>query len=305
MKILAAFICLIGLTWASAASGQQAASWKKGLAIASGSVAVEKAAIYYDASGKGDAVIMIHGGLLTKEMWDSSFEKFARQYRVVRYDARNHGKSRSEEAAFAHIADLKTLMDALKIDRAVIMGLSLGGKIAIDFALKYPNRVNGLILAAPGLSGYEFHGPENEAYDEKFSAAVRGGDPEHMIETFMEAWTYGPHRSAEQVDPAVREKIRGMARVSLKTWNIKTTEIILSPPAITRLGDIKAPALAIVGDLDMPNLLEIVGLLEKNIPHLEKVVFPGVAHMVNLEKPHEFERVVQKFLDSVYKKNRK
>jgi pimeloyl-ACP methyl ester carboxylesterase len=98
MKIQTAFLCLVALTWVYAASSQEAASLKKGLTITSGSVTVEKASIYNDVSGKGDAVIMIHGGLLTKEMWDSSFEKLARQYRVVRYDARNHGKSRSEEA---------------------------------------------------------------------------------------------------------------------------------------------------------------------------------------------------------------
>ena len=269
MKMHTAFFCLILLNWAYAASSQQAAPWKKGSTIQSGSVAVEKATIYYDVAGKGEAVVMIHGGLLTKEMWDGSFEKFAQQYRVVRYDARNHGKSRSEEATFDHFSDLKTLMDDLKIDKAVIMGLSLGGKIAIDFTLKHPDRVNGLILVAPGLSGYEFHGPENQAYDEKFNAAVKGGDPEKMIEIFMEAWAYGPRRSAEQVDPAMREKIRSMARVSLKTWNIQAKELIPSPPAITHLGDIKVPALAIVGDLDMPNIIEIVALLEKNIPHFE------------------------------------
>jgi 3-oxoadipate enol-lactonase len=305
MKIQTAFFCLVALAWVYAASSQEAASLKKGLTITSGSVAVEKAAIYYDVSGKGDAVIMIHGGLLTKEMWDSSFEKLARQYRVVRYDARNHGKSRSEEATFAHFSDLKTLMDDLRIDKAVIMGLSLGGKIAIDFALKYPDRVNGVILVSPGLSGFEFHGSENQAYDEKFNAAVQSGDPEKMIETFMEAWTYGPRRRAEQVDPVVREKIRSMARVSLKTWNVQTKELITTPPAISHLGDIKVPALAIVGDLDMPNIIEIVGLLEKNIPHFKKVVIPGAAHMVNLEKPHEFDRVVRNFLDSVYRRNRK
>ncbi len=272
--------------------------------ILSGSVAVEKAAIYYDVAGKGNAVIMIHGGLLTKEMWSGSFEKLAQQYRVVRYDVRNHGKSRSEEVAFAHFSDLKILMDDLKIDRAVVLGLSLGGKIAIDFALKYPDRVNGLILVAPGLSGFEPHGPENKAYEEKINAAAKSGDGEKMIEAFMEAWTYGPRRRAEQVDPAVRDKIKNMAMVSLQTWNDRTKELVPSPPAISHLGDIKVPTMVIVGDLDMPNIVEIVALLEKNVPHFKKVVIPGAAHMVNLEKPQEFDRAVQNFLSSVYRNPR-
>jgi pimeloyl-ACP methyl ester carboxylesterase len=229
MKIRTALLLLIAPALACGLSGQQADQGEKSPMVQSGSVAVEKAKIYYDVAGNGSAVILIHGGLLTKEMWDGSFEKLARQYRVVRYDARNHGLSGSEEATFAHFADLKALMDGLKINKAVIMGLSLGGKIAIDFALKFPERVNGLILVAPGLSGYEFHGPENQAYDEKFNAAVKSGDSEKMIEAFMEAWTYGPRRSAEQVDPAVRDKIRSMARVSIKRG---TARLKNSSPAL-------------------------------------------------------------------------
>jgi len=238
-------------------------------------------------------------------MWDGSFEKLARQYRAVRYDARKHGRSRSEETTFAHFADLKILMDDSKVNRAVIIGLSLDGKIAIDFALKCSERVNRLILVAPGLSGYKFHGPENQAYDGKFRAAVESGDPEKMIETFMEAWTYGPRRRAEEVDPDVRDRIGSMARISLKTWNGQSKELVASPPAITRLGDIKTPTLSIIGDIDIANIIEIVALLEKNIPHFEKVFIPGAAHMVKLEKPREFERAVKNFLDAVYEKNPK
>jgi len=306
MKIRTAILLAItSVIMASALSGRQAYQANTSLRTLSGSVAVEKARIYYDAAGKGDAVILIHGGLLTKEMWNGSFEKLARQYRVVRYDARNHGLSRSEEAAFSHFADLKTLLDDLKIGKAILMGLSLGGKTAIDFALQYPDRVNGLILVAPGLSGYEFHGAENQAYEEKFNAAVQSGDPERMIEAFMEAWTYGPRRKAEQVDKAVRDRIRSMAGISLKTWNSQTKEQVLSPPAKDRLREIKAPTLAIVGDIDMPNIIEIVALLERDIPHFEKVVIPGAAHMVNLEKPQEFDRAVQHFLDSVWRRRQK
>jgi len=301
----AVLFLLIAPVLACGLSGHPADPEERSPGVQAGSVAVEKARIYYDSAGNGDTVILIHGGLLTKEMWDGSFEKMAQQYRVVRYDVRNHGRSRSEEASFAHIADLKTLMDELNIDRAVIMGLSLGGKIAIDFALKSPDRVNGLILVAPGLSGFEFHGPENQLYDEKFNAAAKNGDAEKMIEAFMEAWTYGPHRRAQEVEPVVRDKIRSMAQVSLKTWNSQTRELVPSPAAATHLQDIKVPTLAIVGDMDMPNILEIVALLEKSIPHFEKVVIPGAAHMVNLEKPQEFDKAVHRFLGAVYKKGRK
>jgi 3-oxoadipate enol-lactonase len=269
-------------------------------AVTSGSVDVGNARLFYDEAGSGGALVMIHGGLLTKDMWDGPFEKYAREYRVVRYDARNHGLSRSGAAEFAHFEDLDNLVKHLKIDKAVVMGLSMGGSIAIDFALKHPEKVAGLILVAPGLAGFRFQDPESESYFKKLEAANASGDPEKVIEVFMGAWVYGPSRKAEDINPAVREKVRAMARRSFAAQNDQAKEFAAAPLAITRLRDIQAPTLAIVGDLDMPAILEIVGLLEKGVPHFEKVVIPGAAHMVSLEKPAEFDRAVRPFLKKIY-----
>jgi pimeloyl-ACP methyl ester carboxylesterase len=272
----------------------------KSRAVTSGSVDVGNARLFYDEAGTGGALVMIHGGLLTKEMWDGLFEKYARDYRPVRYDVRNHGLSRSGAAEFAHFEDLDNLMKHLKIDKAVVMGLSMGGSIAIDFALKRPEKVAGLILVAPGLAGFPFRDPESENYFKKLEAANASGDAEKIIEVFMEAWVYGPGRKAEDIDPAVREKVRAMARKSFAAQNDQAKEFAAAPLAVTRLKDLQAPTLAIVGDLDMPAILEIVGLLEKSVPHFEKVVIPGAAHLVSLEKPAQFDRAVRSFLEKVY-----
>lgn len=289
-----AFVVMLVLALVCCKGGQ------KSPAVTSGSVDVGNARLYYDEAGTGGALVMIHGGFLTKEMWDGRFERYARDYHVVRYDARNHGLSRSEAAEFAHFEDLDNLMKHLKIDKAVVMGLSMGGYIAIDFALKHPDKVAGLILVAPGLSGFPFRDPESENFATKFESALASGDVEKTIDVFMESWLYGPHRKTEDVDPAVREKFRVMARKSFAAWNRQTKELRAGPLAITRLKDIQAPTLAIVGDLDMPSILEIVALLEKSLPHFEKVVVPGVAHMVSLEKPAEFDQAVLPFLKKIY-----
>ena len=268
-------------------------------AVISGVVDVGTAKLHYEEAGKGDALVMIHGGNLAKEMWDGQFEEFAKSYRVVRYDARNHGRSRSEKATFAHFEDLNALFEELHIAKAVVMGLSMGGYVAVEFALRYPDKVSGLILVAPGLSGFKFHGPELEAFGEKYTAAVEAGDSEKMIESFMEAWTYGPKRKAEDLPQALRDKVRGMMRLTLMTRNKEAIEARLSPLASGRLGEIKVPTLAIVGDLDQPNILEIVDVLEKGSPDFTKVIIPGVAHMVNLERPAEFNAAVREFLEKV------
>ncbi len=125
------------------------------------------------------------------------------------------------------------------------------------------------------------------------------GDKDKIAEAFMEAWVYGPKRKAEDLPQALRDKVRGMIRQSMETRNDEAVEYRPIPLASGRLSEIKAPTLAIVGDLDMPGILEIVDRLEKNVPNFEKVVIPGVAHLVSLEKPAEFDAAVRAFLKKV------
>lgn len=112
----------------------------------------------------------------------------------------------------------------------------------------------------------------------------------------MRNWTDGPRRSPSDVDPAVREKVKKMGVNHMRQKRVESTLIELDPPALGRLASIKAPTLAVVGDLDMPDILDIVERISREVPGALKVVIPGVAHMVNLKKPAEFNRIVPDFL---------
>jgi pimeloyl-ACP methyl ester carboxylesterase len=262
-----------------------------------GFIDVGTARLYYEELGAGDPVVMIHGGLLDRRMWDGQFRVFAETHRAIRYDARGHGLSRAGNGSFSHHEDLKRLLDALKVEKAAIMGLSMGGYIAIDFALAYPDRVSALILAAPGLTGYKFDSEVLKKNNEALNKAARDNNLKMLVEYFQRSWTDGPARTPDQVDPAVREKVRQMSTGTLQNWNEESRESRLEPPAIGRLPEIQTPTLAVVGDLDMPDILEIVGLIEKNVKGARKVIIKGAAHMVNMERPAEFNRVVMDFLE--------
>jgi 3-oxoadipate enol-lactonase len=147
---------------------------------------------------------------------------------------------------YSHPDDLASLMDSLHIGRAVLLGLSMGGYIAIDFALKNPERVNVLIAVSSGLTGYNFKDPQILEYNAK----------------------------------------------------LKTKENRSDPPAIGRLAEIKKPILTIVGDLDQPGILEIAAMIGKQVPGTQKSVIKGAAHLVNMEKPDDFNATVIKFLHS-------
>jgi 3-oxoadipate enol-lactonase len=262
-----------------------------------GFVDVGTAKLYYEESGQGTPVIMIHGGLLDSRNWDSQFEVLAAAgYRAVRYDARRHGRSTWEAGAFSHHEDLNRLMEGLGIAKAVIMGLSMGGYAAIDFALAHPDKVIALIPVSPGLTGYEFKDKEFLENEKKADAAK---SLEEAVEMFLRSWTDGPRRTPGQVDPEVREKSRRMQLENTRNWKPGPREERLAPPAIGRLSEIRIPTLTIVGELDMPGILEIAGLIGKNVPGARSAVIAGAAHLVNMEKPGEFNRIVLDFLSTV------
>jgi 3-oxoadipate enol-lactonase len=264
-----------------------------------GYVDIGKAKLYYEEKGQGQTLIMIHGGLLDRRMWDDQFDVFAKQFRVIRYDVRNHGLSKSDVDKYYNYKDLYNLLEKMNIPETIIMGLSLGGKIAIDFALEYPEKVTALILVAPGLSGYEFKSKQVVENSKKLQEAWSKGDIDLAIEFFQRSWTDGPHRKPSQIDPSVREKVRAMAINSAKNWNPEAVLLQLNPPAVERIDEIHLPTLAVVGDLDMPGILEIVDKIEKNIPDAQKVIIPGAAHMVNMEKPKEFNKIVLDYLSNL------
>ena len=156
-----------------------------------------------------------------------------------------------------------------------------------------------LVLAAPGLTGYKFDSEVLRKNNEAFNKAQQDNDLKMLVEYFQRSWTDGPTRTPDQVDAAVREKVRQMATGTLENWNRGSRERRLDPAAIGRLAEIHVPTLAVVGDLDMPDILEIVGLIEKDVEGARKVVIEGAAHMVNMERPAEFNRVVLGFLEKI------
>lgn len=299
-KKVAASLLLLSGTVSLAASGQQVAGRYDPVLEASqaetGFVNAGEVKLHYEELGQGPAVVLLHGGFLDLRMWDPQFAIFSKGYRVIRYDARNHGESRGVPGQFAHYEDLAALLDGLNIEQAALVGLSLGGRTAIDFALAYPERVSALILASPGAGGADFESEALQENSRQMNQAFSDGDLARAVEYFQRSWTDGLHRSPADVDPEVRETVRKMASNTTENWKLECVSHDLEPPAIGRLAEIDAPTLVVVGDLDMPGILDIAAAVEENIEGSEVIMMSGVAHMVNLERPREFNEHVLGFL---------
>ena len=258
---------------------------------------INGAELYYEVAGEGDPLLLLHAGVADSRMWDDQIGVYAHYFQVIRYDLRGFGRSVVPSGPFSHHEDAANLMRFLGIDRANVVGASFGGYVAVDFALEYPEMVRALILCAPIVSGYEPSSEEIRQFFGQEDEALERGEVEAATELNLRMWVDGPQRTRDQVDPAVRERVREM---QLHAFSVPVPEgaerLELSPPAITRLAEIKVPSLIIVGELDVPEFLKISDMVGAGIRGARKIVVPGVAHMPNMEKPGLFNQVVLEFL---------
>jgi len=160
--------------------------------VVSGFADVEGAKIYYEVGGEGPAFIMIHAGVAASRQWNSEFARFSNSYRVVRYDLRGFGKSEPIEAEFSRMRDFDTLLRQLGIEEpTILMGCSMGGGLAMDFALARPSMVKALIMVASGPSGLKLDVPPHPSA-EAAEAAYNEGDltwwPSWRPRSGMTAW---------------------------------------------------------------------------------------------------------------------
>ncbi|NOG51387.1 MAG: alpha/beta fold hydrolase [Chloroflexi bacterium] len=131
--------------------------------------------LFHDISGSGEPIVLLHAGICDHRMWDPQWPHITQRYHAVRLDLPGFGRSTLPSAAFAQHDVVLRLMDHLGINRAVLIGASFGGGVALDVALVAPDRVRGLILAAPAVNGAVL-GPEVEAFGDQEDALIDSGD---------------------------------------------------------------------------------------------------------------------------------
>jgi 3-oxoadipate enol-lactonase len=266
------------------------------VAIDTGRIAVPGGSLYYEAAGTGTPVVLLHGGNLDRRMWDREFARLRQTHRVVRYDARGFGKSSAADQPFAAHDDLAALLRGLGIARASLIGLSLGGRIAMDFALAHPEMVDRLVLAAPGISG----GKWAEDHDTLWVVAARAAAKRNDSVAVSLAWLESAYIRTALHPPEQAERLRGIARDNASFWmgmiRHGDLEREASPPAADRLEQLQMPVLLLVGSIDTPFIQDVARAIAARVPHVRRVDIPGVGHMVNLEAPERFDAEVKAFL---------
>lgn len=256
------------------------------LAVAGGEIA-------YDVTGSGPTVVLLHGAFLDRRSWDQQVPVLARTFRVVRYDIRPFGESTRPEAPYSVPGDLLRLLDHLAVDRAHLVGHSFGGAAALDFALLHPTRVDRLVLAAAPPNGFVPPDDERRLIAPIF-AAVKDGD-----DAIVKAFLAHPMWSASKGRSDVMRALDAGTRRNLAPFRMSFAPYLpMTPPAIERLSEVRAPTLVIVGDRDMPSIQQSAALAAKQIPGARLVVVPGADHALPLGWAEEFNAEVAGFLSA-------
>jgi 3-oxoadipate enol-lactonase len=249
----------------------------------SGVLDLPGASLRYEVSGAGPALVLVHGFGLDMSMWDQQVADLAARFLVVRYDCRGFGASGPLDPVvpYTHAEDLMALLDHLSVDRAVLAGLSFGGRVVLQTGLLAPARVRALVLLDAVLDGVPWD-PESQAGLAAVARQVEAGG----VPAGREAWLAHPLFAAARQRPDLAARLADMMdRYPGQHWLGEDPHRPDERPVIEDLEQLAMPTLALVGERDVPCFIEMAEVLASRIPGATLIRVPGAGHMVNMEQP--------------------
>mgnify|MGYP003589945105 CR=1 FL=1 len=251
----------------------------------SGMMSFNDGQIYYQTTGLGEPIVFIHGFSLNHNMWQPQVEFFSNNYQVVTYDVRGFGKSSLPSGPYDHSSDLYALLDYLNIKQAHIVGLSMGGRIAINFTLDHPKTVKTLTLMDSALDGYKTE------VDWNVHAKKEG------LKKAKENWLNHELFTVTKKQPKVLTALSSMVNnYSGWHWLNNDPQTPTKIHALNRLNEITQPTLILVGNNDLTYFHNIADVLAKGITGSQKIILPNAGHMINMEASDEVNSLLADFI---------
>ena len=272
-------------------------------AVSAKTLIVPGGELAYEVAGRGRPIVLLHEGIADRRMWNREFPILARDHRVARYDLRGYGGSPPATSEYSPVRDLGALLDHLHMVRPLIVGPSMGGKIALDLALASPEKVGALLLVAPAYSGMDYDqvpgGKATFERDERLSKAAAdawaAGNLEGATEHLRQLW-------ASSITGSELGLFRTMVRENAKEIfeeNSGRHETPVGAPAAGRLGEIRAPTRILVGDRDNPAMPHLATFLARGISGATLQLVPGADHLLNLSRPEAFDTAIHEVANSL------
>jgi len=263
------------------------------------SVISGRAILNVDVRGGGAPVVFLHAAVADVRMWSDQLIGVAVRNKAIAYDRRGFGKTRYVQEDHSSVADLMAVLDALADGRkAVLVGCSQGGRLALDAALEHPARVSGLVLVAPNVTGaYEpDKSPEISNLLAEQAKAIKDGDIDRVNAIKAHLWLDGPLQSEGRVSGRARDLFLGMNSIVLRAPAAGSDlDVVQIPPAFDRLAELKVPALMIWGELDFPHIKERCQVVANRMTNCAALEIAGSAHLPSLDKPNDVTAAIVQF----------
>lgn len=258
--------------------------------------------LYYEATGTGTPLVLVHGFACGVRSWDPQVRAFSRSRRVIVYDVRGHGISQAPRDATAYsqtisVADLHALLAHLRIRRAAVGGLSMGGNIALNFTLAHPEMVTKLIVADTGA------GSDNTTEWVRNAHAYADTLEQGGMEAFADMACASPLFARYVAQGPAAERFIRSCLMTHRAHGLAHTarEVLAKRPPIyaleARLRQLRIPTLLLVGEHDEP-CAKVHRFMADRIRGSTHVVLRDTGHLTNLEAPAPFNAAVRGFLRS-------
>ena len=254
--------------------------------------------LHHELQGDGPPLLLVHAGVADLRMWAGVAQRLSSVHRVIVCDLRGFGRTPLRDGRFSHADDLVSLLDDIGVALTAVGGASFGGAVALELAIRAPERVRALALMDPAIGEPFQWSDEVRAFGDAEDAALEAGDVERAVELNVRMWLDRTGREPGAVDPDVRALVAAMQRDAfVAQLGVDAEPEALDPPLAERLGDVRAPALVMVGEDDVPDFRQIAERLVAQLPAARPLqVIPGAAHLPALERPGAVSALLLEFL---------
>ena len=259
-----------------------------------------QAALCVAEIGAGPPLIFLHAGVADRRMWAAQQQHLRAHYRTLAYDRRGFGATRAVAEPFNAITDLLNVMDDAAIDRAVLIGCSMGGMLAAQAAFLHPSRAQALVLVA-SASGVAQAPPEHSAIVQTRLAALAAAkaacDLAAVNALEAQLWLDGPEQAPVRVQGHARSLFLDMNGVALTAADAGVAE--RGPSLVGKLQALDLPVLLLAGEFDFPGINQAMADMAKALPHAELHMLEGCAHLPSVERPDLVNAFLSRFLRRV------
>lgn len=263
---------------------------------ATGTLDIDGAQIYYEIDGEGPPIVLLHGAMNDTRQWAPQVPVLVERFTVVRFDQRGYGRSTLPPTPYRSHEDFRKVFEVLGIERPHLVGSSMGGRYAVDYAVAYPDGLRSLVVHPGGLSGDDYQDP---AFLEDFTAISEAAARGDLAEATRLVLEIEPMRRAA-ADPEIRKELETIiGDYSWQAFREPDPWLETETPATEHLGAIKVPTLIVIGEHDIADHHRQARLLADGIAGARLAVIPDASHMLNMEQPDLFNQAILDFLAAV------